>query len=160
VPIILTGAGGAAVLAIAATGMIYLSYFLCNVGVFVARTKGWPHQGAWFSLRGWGTIINLVALLYGGFMIVNIGLWVAPNLFGDFGTDLRAWSNPFINTFLSWGTNADGTPAILADLPAIPVFEAVVGLVVTIGAVYYLAAQRGHADAIEADFATGEAVIG
>jgi amino acid transporter len=154
VPIILTGAGGAAALAIAATGMIYLSYFLCNLGVFVARTKGWPHQGAWFKLGGWGTIINLIALLYGGFMIVNIGLWVAPNLFGDFGTDLRAWSNPFINTFLSWGGN------VLSDLPAIPVFEALVGLVVIVGAIYYVVAQRGREERVEADIATGEAIIG
>ena len=161
VPIVLTGAGGAAVLAIAATGMIYLSYFLCNVGVFVARTKGWPHSNAWFKLGSWGTIINIAALIYGGFMIVNIGLWINP-LFGDFGTDLRAWSNPFINTFLSWGTNADGSPAILSGLPTIPVFEAVVGLVVVVGLVYYLAVQRGREEVavLEADLATGEAVIG
>jgi len=119
-----------------------------------ARTKGWPHKTAWFKLGSWGTIINLVALLYGGFMIVNIGLWVAPNLFGDFGSDLRAWSNPFINTFLSWGGN------VLSGLPAIPVFETIVGLVVIAGAVYYAVAQRGREDAVEADFATGEAVIG
>jgi amino acid transporter len=153
-PIILTGPLGAATLAIAATGMIYLSYFLCNLGVFVARSKGWPRQGAWFKLGSWGTIINLVALIYGGFMIVNIGLWVAPNLFGDFGTDLRALSNPFINTFLSWGGQ------VLSDLPAIPVFETLVGLVVIVGLIYYLAAQRGRADAVDADVATGEAVIG
>jgi amino acid transporter len=153
-PIILTGPLGAATLAIAATGMIYLSYFLCNLGVFVARTKGWPRQGAWFKLGSWGTIINLVALLYGGFMIVNIGLWVAPNLFGDFGTDLRALSNPFINTFLSWGG------AVLDGLPAIPVFETLVGVVILIGAIYYLVAQRGRADEVEADVATGEALIG
>jgi len=154
IPIILTGPLGAATLAIAATGMIYLSYFLCNIGVFVARTKGWPHQGAWFKLGSWGTIINLVALLYGGFMIVNIGLWVAPNLFGDYGTDLRALSNPFINSFLSWG----GT--VLDGLPAIPVFETLVGLVVIVGAIYYAVAQRGRSDAVQPDLATGEAVIG
>ena len=154
IPIVLTGPLGAATLAIAATGMIYLSYFLCNLGVFVARTKGWPHKTAWFTLGSWGTIINLLALVYGGFMIVNIGLWVAPNLFGDYGTDLRALSNPFINTFLTWG----GT--VLDGLPAIPVFETLVGLVVIVGAVYYAVAQRGRADAVAADAATGEAVIG
>jgi amino acid transporter len=153
VPIVITGAGGAAALAIAATGMIYLSYFLCNLGVFVARTKGWPHKTAWFKLGSWGTIINLVALLYGGFMIVNIALWINP-MFGDFGTDLRGWSNPFINTFLSWGGE------VLKDLPAIPVFETIVGLVLVAGAAYYVVAQRGHADAVEPDLATGEAVIG
>jgi amino acid transporter len=154
IPIVLTGPLGAATLAIAATGMIYVSYFLCNVGVFVARQRGWPQRSAFFKLGGWGTIINLLALLYGGFMIVNIGLWVAPNLFGDFGTDLRALSNPFINTFLSWGGE------VLTGLPAIPVFETLVGLVVAVGAVYYVVAQRGRADAVEADIATGEATIG
>ncbi len=155
VPIVLTGPLGAATLAIAATGMIYLSYFLCNLGVLVARRRGWPQRQAFFSLRNWGTVINVIALLYGGFMIVNIGLWVST-WFGDFGTDLRALSNPFINTFLSWGGN------VLEGLPAIPVFETLVGLVVVGGGIYYLVSQRGKLDAvqIEADAATGEAVIG
>jgi amino acid transporter len=153
VPIILTGPLGAATLAIAATGMIYLSYFLCNLGVLAARTRGWPKREAFFSLGNWGTVINVLALVYGGLMIVNIGLWISP-IFGDFGTDLRGLSNPFINTFLSWGGE------VLADLPAIPVFETLVGLVVAVGAIYYLVAQRGHVDAVEPDLATGEAVIG
>ncbi len=153
IPIVLTGPLGAATLAIAATGMIYLSYFLCNLGVLVARTRGWPRQGAWFKLGSWGTIINILALIYGGFMVINIGLWVSP-IFGEFGTDLRALSNPFINTFLSWGGN------LLDGLPAIPVFETLVGLVVIVGAIYYVLTQRGREDAVEADVATGEATIG
>jgi amino acid transporter len=153
VPIILTGPLGAATLAIAATGMIYLSYFLCNLGVLVARTRGWPKRDAFFTLGNMGTVINVVALVYGGLMIINIGLWISP-IFGDFGTDLRGLSNPFINTFLSWSGE------VLADLPAIPVFETLVGLVVVVGAIYYLVAQRGHVDAVEPDLATGEAVIG
>ena len=152
-PIVLTGPLGAATLAIAATGMIYLSYFLCNLGVLFARTRGWPKREAFFKLGSWGTIINIVALIYGGLMIINIGLWVSP-LFGDFGTDLRALSNPFINTFISWGGS------VLDGLPAIPVFETLVGLVVIVGLIYYVVAQRGRADAVEADVATGEAVIG
>jgi amino acid transporter len=153
IPIILTGPLGAATLAIAATGMIYLSYFLCNLGVLVARTRGWPKREAFFTLGNWGTVINVLALIYGGFMIVNIGLWISP-LFGDFGTDLRGLSNPFINTFLSWGGQ------VLEGLPAIPVFETLVGLVVIVGVIYYLIAQRGRSDAVEPDVATGEAVIG
>jgi amino acid transporter len=152
-PIILTGPLGAATLAIAATGMIYLSYFLCNLGVLAARSRGWPKREAFFKLGSWGTIINVLALVYGGFMIVNIGLWISP-IFGDFGTDLRGLSNPFINTFLSWGGS------VLDGLPAIPVFETLVGLVVIVGLVYYLVAQRGRADAVEPDVATGEATIG
>jgi len=97
-------------------------------------------------------------LLYGGFMIINIGLWINP-AFGDFGTDLRGWSNPFINTFLSLGKNADGTANVLSGLPAWPVFETLVGLVIVVGAIYYVVAQRGHADEVAPDLATGEAVI-
>jgi amino acid transporter len=161
IPLLVTGATGSIYLAIAATGMIYISYFLCNLGVLVARQRGWPHKGAWFSLRSWGTVINVLALIWGGLMVINIGVWTAPNLFGDFGNDLRnTWSNPFINTFLALGKNADGTPNVLSGLPAIPVFEALVGVVIVIGLAYFLVAQRGHEDAVEADLATGEAVIG
>jgi amino acid transporter len=159
-PLLLMGALGSIYLAIAATGMIYLAYFLCNLGVFMARRRGWPTKTAFFSLRSWGTVINALALVWGGAMIINIGLWTWEG-FGQFGNDLRnTWSNPFINTFLALGKDAEGKPNILAGLPAIPVFEALVGTVVIAGAIYYLAAQRGHVDAVEIDPATGEAVIG
>jgi amino acid transporter len=158
-PLILMGATASIYLAIAATGMIYLSYFLCNLGVFIARTKGWPHKDAWFSLGSWGTVINVLALLWGGLMVINIGIWTSP-IFGVFGNDLRnTWSNPFINTFLSLGTTPDGKANILTGLPAWPVFETLVGLVVIGGLVYYLVAQRGREDRVEPDVATGEAVI-
>ena len=154
IPFFLTGAGSAIYLAIGATGMIYISYFLCNLGVLAARTRGWPHKGAWFSLRGWGTIINILALVWGGLMVVNIGLWTWPEVFGVFGTDLRnTWSNPFINTFLKFGGK------VLDGLPAIPVFEALVGVVLIVGLIYYLVAQRGREDVVEVDPATGEAVL-
>jgi amino acid transporter len=161
IPLLVTGALGSIYMAIAATGMIYISYFLCNLGVLAARQRGWPHKGAWFKLGSWGTIINILALVWGGLMIVNIGLWTAPNLFGVFGTDLRnTWSNPFINGFIAIGKNADGTPNILTGLPAIPIFEALVGVVVIVGAIYYFAIQARRADVVEPDLATGEARIG
>ncbi|MFL5755389.1 MAG: amino acid permease [Chloroflexota bacterium] len=153
IPLVLTGAGSAAILAIAATGTIYLSYFLCNLGVLVARRRGWPQRTAFFSLGNWGTVINVLALVWGGFMIVNIGLWTS-DAFGRFGTDLRnTWSNPFINGFLKLGGN------VLSGLPAIPVFEFFVGVVVIAGAIYYLAAQRGREDVVAPDIATGETAI-
>ena len=157
IPFLVTGAGTAIYIAIAATGMIYISYFLCNLGVLVARRRGWPHKGAWFSLGSWGTIINILALIWGGLMIINIALWTDPSLFGVYGNDLRnTWSNPFINTFIKIG----GT--LQDQLPAWPVFETTVGAILVIGAVYYLVAQRGKLDKVqvEADAATGEAVIG
>jgi urea carboxylase system permease len=157
VPFVVTGAGAAIYIAIAATGMIYLAYLLCNIGVLVARTKGWPHKGAWFTLGSWGTIINILALIWGGVMVVNIAIWTDPAIFGAFGNDLRnTWSNPFINTFVKiGGTLQDG-------LPAWPIFETTVGAVLLVGALYYIVAQRGKLDAmqLEADAATGEAVIG
>jgi amino acid transporter len=155
IPLVAMGALGSIYLAIAATGMIYISYFLCNLGVLAARRRGWPHKGAWFSLGSWGTILNILALLWGGAMIVNIGLWQS-SMFGDLGNELRAtWSNPFINTFLQIGGQK------LDGLPAIPVFEALVGMVFVVGLVYYFGAERGRIarEKIEADAATGEAMI-
>ena len=95
--------------------------------MFVARTRGWPHKGAYFSLRGWGTVINAAALIWGGLMLINFSLWQAQSLLGDFGSDtLRGLTNPRINDFLTFGTTADGKPAVLTGLQAIPVFEAIV----------------------------------
>ena len=37
---------GAGNIAIAATGMIYLSYFLGNIAIMRARLRGWPRPGA------------------------------------------------------------------------------------------------------------------
>jgi amino acid transporter len=156
-PLLVTGALAAFYLAIAATGTIYISYFLCNWGVLRARRAGWPHKGAWFKLGSWGTTLNILALVWGGLMIINIGLWESP-IFGDFGSSLRStWSNPTINTFLQWNGET------LSGLPAIPVFEFFVGIVLVVGLLYYFATgQRGKEDvaAMPADAATGEAVIG
>jgi amino acid transporter len=158
-PLVVMSGNGSIYLAIAATGMIYLSYFLCNLGVLIARTRGWPHRGAWFSLGSWGTILNILALVWGGVMVINIGIWTSP-IFGVFGNDLRnTWSNPFINTFVAIGKGADGKPNVLTGLPSWPVFETLVIGVVLIGALYYLAAQRGREDYVAPDVATGEAVI-
>jgi len=153
IPILVTGPYGGFVLSICATGLIYLSYFLCNIGVLNARRHGWPHQKAWFNLGRWGTIVNVLALLYGGLMIVNIALWSDP-IFGDFGTGGRDFWNPRINTFLQWF----GTP--LTGLPSWPLYETVVGTLLVLGGVYFLVAVRRHKEQEAPDLATGEATIG
>jgi len=155
IPILVIGPLGGFFLSIAATGLIYLSYFLCNVGVLIARSKGWPHKRAWFNLGRWGMPVNVFALIYGGVMILNIGLWTDPSLFGDFGGDGRGFTNPFVNTFLKpFGQE-------LSWMPAWPTFETIIGTILVLGAVYYLVAVRGSAHDIEAgDTATGEVVIG
>jgi urea carboxylase system permease len=156
VPILVVGPGPAISISIAATGLIYVSYFMCNAGVLVARMRGWPHKRAWFNLGRWGMIVNLLALIYGGLMIINIALWADGSLFGDWGSDGRLFWNPFINTFIKpFGNEIPG-------LPAWPVFETLVGAILFFGAIYYIVAVRGTAHDVEtqADMVTGEAVIG
>jgi hypothetical protein len=77
-------------------------------------------------------------------------------MFGDFGTDGRGYWNPPINSFLQWNGET------LSGLPAIPVFETFVGVVLVAGVLYYLASgQRGKEDVsqLTADAATGETAI-
>ncbi|HEY4754056.1 MAG TPA: amino acid permease, partial [Candidatus Limnocylindrales bacterium] len=94
IPFLVSNSAG--VIAIGATGTIYLSYFLCNLGVFMARSKGWPHKKAWFNLGGAGLLINIVALVYGALMLVNFALW-HNDAFGDWGNALRDLTNPTLN---------------------------------------------------------------
>jgi urea carboxylase system permease len=112
---------GAGLIAIAATGMIYLAYILGNIAILIARMNGWPKESAPFKLGSWGTLINVLGLVWGISMLVNF-LWP------------RATSNPPLSAL----------PNInLGFLGNIPVFEATVGTIVIIGAVYYAFAQRG-----------------
>src|SRR5436309_4113720 len=72
--------GGVAIIAVAATGMIYLSYLIGNLALLRARLKGWPRVKAPFSLGKWGLPINILAIAWGGGMLVNM-MWprVATN---------------------------------------------------------------------------------
>jgi amino acid transporter len=154
IPILLVGPIGGITLSIAATGLIYLSYFLCNLGVAFARRQGWPHQKAWFSLGRWGMPVTILALIWGGVMLLNIALWASPELFGDFGGPGRAYWNPLINGLFKVNGQA------LDGLPAWPLFETLVGLLLVVGAIYYAVAIRGRAPDVEPDPATGEGIIG
>ena len=49
---------GATVVAVAATAMIYLSYFLGNLAFMRARVRGWPRTKAPFSLGKWGPVVK------------------------------------------------------------------------------------------------------
>jgi urea carboxylase system permease len=116
---------GAGIIAIAATGMIYLSYFLGNMAILIARAKGWPTEKTPFKLGSWGTIVNVLALLWGASMLVNF-LWP------------RASSNPPLS----------GLPNVpdLGAFGGIPIFEATLGVILVVGAIYYLVAGRGMPD--------------
>ena len=154
IPILVVGPLGGFTLSIAATGLIYLSYLLCNIGVMVARFRGWPRSPAWFNLGRWGKLVNIIAILYGGLMLVNIAIWKDSGLFGDFGGDGRAITNPTIDGFIKPFGNA------IAGMPAWPIFETLVIAILLIGAIYYAVSVRGRAADVEVDLATGEATIG
>ena len=130
---------GVAYIAIAATGMIYLSYLIGNLALFRARARGWPKTKAPFSLGRWAMPLTVLALLYGGAMFVNM-MWP------------RAATNPRpheisglpLNFHWNW-------------LNGQPVLWSVLVVVVGVGAIYFLLVQRkkpAHLAAPE-----GEAVV-
>jgi amino acid transporter len=125
---------GAGLIAIVATGMIYLSYMLGNIAILLARLRGWPTQGAPFKLGGWGLIINLLGLAWGASMLVNF-LWPRPA------------SNPSFNTILN-PSGAAGGASLGGFGDSVPIFELVVVVIVVVGAVYYYVAQRGKTDQV------------
>jgi amino acid transporter len=154
IPILVVGPGGGITLSIAATGLIYLSYFLCNFGVALARRRGWPRKRAWFSLGRWGMLVNILALLWGAIMLINVALWASPELFGDFGGSGRAFWNPLIDGLFKVGGNP------VTGLPAWPLFETIVGTLLVVGALYYVVSIRGSAQDVESGPGAEEEVIG
>ena len=118
---------GAAYIAIAATGMIYLSYFLGNLATLRARLRGWPRQPGSFSLGQWGVLVNVLALAWGGSMLMNF-------------TWPRACCNPKPAETVVGNVQLLNFPVTF--LNNIPVLWTVFGTVLLIGAVYYFGVQR------------------
>jgi amino acid transporter len=114
---------GVAIIAIAATGMIYLSYLIGNLALMRARLRGWPRLKAPFSLGRWGIPLNVLALAYGGGMLVNIA-WP------------RAATNPRPSP------EAPGLNFHWHWLNRQPVLWSTLCVIVIVGAVYYLLVQR------------------
>ena len=112
---------GAGIIAIAATGMIYLSYFLGNIVIMRARMRGWPKTSAPFRLGRWGPVVNIIGLIYGGAMLINF-----------------AWPRPASNPKPS-ETSGLLTLGFLND---VPILWTVVIFIVLLGAVYYAVAGR------------------
>jgi amino acid transporter len=117
---------GVGIIAIAATGMIYLSYFLGNLVILRARLRGWPRVSAPFRLGRWGLLVNILGLVYGGAMLINFA-WP------------RVASNPKPNQtggLLSLG---------LGFFNGIPILWTVAIFIALIGAIYYLIVGRAKA---------------
>src|ERR1700682_816718 len=123
---------GAGTIAIAATGGILLSYILGNIAILRARLRGWPKEDAPFKLRGWGTIINVLGLVWGIAMEINF-LWPRNLAAGNQNPPGRSLPNVTI-------------PSPIGD---IPIFEATLGLIVIVGAIYYFAAQRNAPETVQ-----------
>jgi amino acid transporter len=113
---------GAGIIAIAATAMIYFSYFLGNIAILAARLRGWPRTNAPFRLGGWGLVVNVVGLLYGGAMLVNFA-W--PRVQSNMTPDQSGVLNFHIE-FLN----------------KIPILWTVFVFIVLVGTIYYLAVGR------------------
>ena len=122
---------GAGLIAIGATGMIYLSYILANVAILRARLSGWPKDQAPFKLGQWGLWVNILGLVYGISMEINF-LWPRNVDVGN--------QNPAVKVL----------PNIpnLGPIGEIPLFEFTLVVIVIVGFVYWWFAQR-KAPAIE-----------
>jgi amino acid transporter len=123
---------GATVIAVAATTMIYLSYLLGNVVVLRARMKGWPKAKAPFSLGRWGKLVNVLAILWGAVMLVNMLWWT-----NDANSNpARTITNPKANQtagLVNFG---------ISFLNKIPVIELLIVVVAIVGAIYFYGFQK------------------
>jgi amino acid transporter len=114
---------GVAIIAIAATGMIYLSYLIGNLALLRARIGGWPRTKAPFALGKWGVPLNVLAIAWGGGMLINM-MWP------------RAATNPrpkelpgTLNFHWHW-------------LNGQPVLWTVLAVILIVGGIYYPLVQR------------------
>jgi len=121
---------GAGLIAIGATGMIYLSYILGNVAILFARFRGWPKESAPFKLGQWGTIVNILGLVWGVAMEINF-LWPRNVAVGA--------QNPPLSFLLSTGSNG---LVYTGPFAGAPLYELTLGVILLVGVVYYLIAQR------------------
>ena len=114
------------VIVIGATGLIYTSYFLNNIASLGARLRGWPRTKAPFSLGRWGMLINILALVYGGLMIVNF-LW--------FGGLRSIYTNSALGVAFP---NLANVPV----LGGMPLFELTLAILFVVGAIYWFGFKR------------------
>jgi len=109
---------GVAYIAIAATGMIYLSYLFATIAIMRVRMQGWPHVKGEFSLGRWGKLVNVLAILWGVGMLVNFA-WH------------RAATNP----------KPEELPGTLefgwSFIDGIPILWLVLAAVLIVGSIYY-----------------------
>jgi urea carboxylase system permease len=119
--------------------MIYLAYLLVTVPMLIARLRGrWPLPAEaatggrrWFSLGRWGLPVNVLAVLWGGGMALNLA-WPRREVYN--ATEPYHW-------YLQWGAF---------------VF---IGTIALVGLAYYLLRQR-HRSGVLAEHAFQPVVAG
>ena len=137
---------GAGIVAIAATGMIYLSYLIGNLALLRARLRGWPKRPAPFSLGRWGLPLNVLALAWGGGMLLNFA-WPRPQSNPTPYQVVDANGHLQLNFGWHWLNNR-------------PVLWTVFVAIAVAGAIYYVLVQRtkpAHLEAPEGEAPAEEA---
>ena len=120
---------GAGLIAIGATGMIYLSYILGNIAILLARLRGWPKEDAPFKLGQWGLIVNILGLVWGVLMEINF-LWPRNLAVGN--------QNPPVSSLPNLPN--------LGPIGSIPLFEGTLAVILIVGFLYWVVAQRRAPD--------------
>ncbi len=131
---------GVAFIAIAASGMIYISYILANIAILQARRRGFFDQNMGFSLGRWGMLVNILALVWGGAMLINF-MWhrVATNPKPDETDGLLDFGVDFLNK--------------------IPIQWSVLGGVLILGAIVYGVGRSRIPSPAAADPVAGRAAV-
>ncbi len=107
--------------------MFYIAYLGVTVGMLVRRIKGtWPRaeHGPYFSLGRWGFLVNLVAVVYGAVVAINI-----------------AWPRSAVYDSLA-GTKDSSGHIIPAHWYWQWIAVLFIGIVFLIGTAYYFAVYR------------------
>jgi amino acid transporter len=129
---------GVAYIAIAATGMIYISYLFATLAIFNVRRKGWPHEKGEFSLGRWGMLVNVLAILWGLAMLVNFAWYRVA-------TNPKPKDLPGTLKF-GWGF-----------IDGIPIQWLVLGVVLLVGSIYYWLRRAQIPSPVVTDTAAAEA---
>ena len=85
-----------------ATAGTYIAYQMVVFGGLIARGRGWPKGKAYFNLGKWGWPVNIIAFVYGVFMIINLS-W--PRTPTASGTTTTSWSS----RWPSWSSSASSS---------------------------------------------------
>jgi amino acid transporter len=120
--------------------MFYLAYLGVTAPMLVRRIRGtWPKpdHGPYFSLGRWGMPVNLVAVVYGALVTINIA-WPRASIYNSVGAPHWYWKWAavlFIGAVVIIGilyyflVQAKKSPEVLAehraDVPAVTAFEPV-----------------------------------